>query len=179
MKPIGPLMWEHRAIERVTGAFNSQILRMKQENVIDVVFIDTAVDFIRTYADRTHHGKEEAILFRDLAKKELSDDHEQNMSELIEEHKFARATTKKLVEARDRYVRGGIVPLDEVISLFRTLSDFYPQHIEKEDKHFFFPAMEYFSIEEQDAMLQEFYEFDRKMIHEKYEQIASMLEHWG
>jgi len=33
--------------------------------------VDVAVDFIVTYADRTHHGKEEDILFRDLQDKNL------------------------------------------------------------------------------------------------------------
>lgn len=178
MQPIGPLMWEHRTIERVIRVFKDQILHMQQENAIDVAFIDAAVDFIRTYADRTHHGKEEAILFRDLANKELSEEHARIMAELIEEHRFARATTRNLVEARDRYVRGDPVPLGEFITHFRTLSDFYPQHIEKEDRHFFYPAMEYFSDEEREAMLREFYEFDRKMIHEKYNQIADLLERW-
>ena len=48
---------------------------------------------------------------------------------------------------------------------------FYPRHIEKEDKHFFFPILNYFSAEEQDGMLREFYEFDRRMIHEKYRKV--------
>ncbi|MDG6256094.1 MAG: hypothetical protein QCH35_00690 [Methanomicrobiaceae archaeon] len=107
MEPIGPLMWEHRTIERVIGIFDSQILRMRQGHAIDIPFIDTAVDFIRTYADRTYHGKEEDILFRDLAGKDLSEEHARIMAELIEEHTFARATTRKLVAARDRYVIGG------------------------------------------------------------------------
>lgn len=38
--------------------------------------------------------------------------------------------------------------------------------------------MEYFSEEEEDAMLREFYEFDREMIHEKYDQVAGLLERW-
>ena len=37
---------------------------------VDPVFIDTAVDFIHTYADRCHHGKEEDILFKALAAKD-------------------------------------------------------------------------------------------------------------
>ncbi len=38
------------------------------------------------YADRTHHGKEQDILFRDLEKKELSPNHTKIMGELLEEH---------------------------------------------------------------------------------------------
>jgi hypothetical protein len=37
--------------------------------------------------------------------------------------------------------------------------------------------MEYFSKEEQDNMLQEFWEFDQKMIHEKYTKMMNDLEH--
>ena len=41
-----------------------------------------------------------------------------------------------------------------------TLIKRYPVHIEKEDKHFFIPSMEYLSMQEQTAMLEEFREFD-------------------
>ena len=56
------------------------------------------------------------------------------------------------------------------------LVQFYPKHIEKEDKHFFIPCMAYFTKQEQAAMLAECFEFDRQMIHEKYEQAVRQLE---
>jgi hypothetical protein len=46
------------------------------------------------------------------------------------------------------------------------LAEFYPKHIEKENKKFFYPVMEYLTPQEQEIMLQEFYDFDRKLIHE-------------
>jgi hemerythrin-like domain-containing protein len=46
-------------------------------------FVDAVVDFIRVYADRTYHGREEDILFRDLEKKNLSDDDRRVMNELL------------------------------------------------------------------------------------------------
>ncbi|MBN2297153.1 MAG: cation-binding protein, partial [Deltaproteobacteria bacterium] len=61
MKPIGPLMWEHRLIEKMLSLFEKEIQRINDTGEVNPVFIDTAVDFIRTYADRTHHGKEEDI----------------------------------------------------------------------------------------------------------------------
>ena len=45
------------------------------------------------------------------------------------------------------------------------LVKFYPMHIEKEDKHFFISVMNYFSAKEQSAMLEQFWVFDRNMIH--------------
>ena len=48
------------------------------------------------------------------------------------------------------------------------LVEFYPRHIDKEDKHFFIPCMAYFSEAEQADLLARMHEFDRLLIHEKY-----------
>ena len=174
MKPIGPLMWEHRLIEKMLRLFDGEIKRIVAENRIDPVFIDTAVDFIRTYADRTHHGKEEDILFRDLGKKQLSPELTDIMNELIEEHKYARSVVGKLIAAKDRYLQGADTA-QEVIACLQELAQFYPRHIKKEDKHFFYPCLDYFPKEEQDRMLAEFWEFDKNMIHEKYKKVVEQL----
>jgi hemerythrin-like domain-containing protein len=140
------------------------------------MFIDKAVDFIRIYADRTHHGKEEDILFRDLALKELAPEHDQIMHELLEEHKWARATTGQIVGAKNRYVDGDTSAVDEMADLLEKLTEFYPIHIAKEDQHFFVPVMKYFSEEELAAMLAEMWEFDRQLIHEKYKKVVEEFE---
>ena len=85
MKPIGPLMWEHRLIEKMLGHLMRHIDKAETDKKINPIIIDTAVDFIRMYADRTHHGKEEEILFRDLAQKELTAELKKTMQELFDE----------------------------------------------------------------------------------------------
>jgi len=176
MKPIGPLMHEHRLIERTLNLIDAQCVWMEKEKCINAVAIDTIVDCIRTYADRTHHGKEEGILFRDLQKKSLSDEHARITRELIEEHRQARVMVGAIVKAKTAYLAGDKEALSTILTNFQNLARFYPKHIEKEDKHFFFPILDYFSKEEQDAMLREFNEFDSKMIHEKYTQVVEELE---
>jgi len=52
------------------------------------------------------------------------------------------------------------------------LAEFYPENIEKEDKHFFMPIMKYFTDEESREMLQE---FDMAMIHWKYQHVIKAL----
>jgi hemerythrin-like domain-containing protein len=171
MKPIGPLMWEHRLIEKMLVSMMKHVDKIEKSKKVNPLVIDVAVDFVRMYADRTHHGKEEEILFRDLAKKELTPELKKIMQELFDEHVWGRKTTAMLVAAKDEYLQGDEKKLTEVIDLARQLGNFYPKHIEKEDKHFFYPCQEYFSNEEQDKMLAEFWEFDRKMIHEKYNKV--------
>ena len=69
MQARGALMMEHRLIERVVTLMQSALHDIESTGRIDLVFVQAIVDFIGTYADRTHHGKEEDILFRRLALK--------------------------------------------------------------------------------------------------------------
>jgi hemerythrin-like domain-containing protein len=176
MQPIAPLMIEHRLIERMIKAMSDELEHMETTGKADPEFIETAADFMRTYADRCHHGKEEDILFRDLKKKTMSQEHEKMMNGLIEEHRWGRKTARDLLEAKERYHQGDTKALSTIENSIRFLVDFYPSHIEKEDKRFFLPVMEYFSREEKDAMLKEEYEFDRQFIQEKYRTIVAAAE---
>ena len=176
MQARGPLMIEHRLIERMLSVIRNALTEIEARHKVDPVFVDTAVDFIRVYADRTHHGKEEDILFRELENKGLAAEDRQIMQELIEEHVFGRQTTKALVEANTRYRNGDQSALTAIADNLQTLTAFYPRHIEKEDKVFFPASRSYFSDEEDQALLTEFYEFDRKMIHEKYTALVNGFE---
>ena len=168
-------MKEHRVIEKMIGLIGDELSRIKGTGKADVRFIDTAVDFIRVYADQCHHGKEEDILFRDLEKKDISADHRKIMDELIEEHLYGRKVVGSLVEARRKYEAGDEKELAAIRDLLGKLVDFYPGHIDKEDHHFFKPVMEYFSDKEIKAMLDECREYDMNMIHEKYRNVVNDL----
>lgn len=175
MLPIGPLMAEHRIIEQMIVIMEKEIEEMKKFNKANPLFINVAVDFIRVYADRTHHGKEEDILFRDLEKKNLSPKHLKTMEELVEEHIWARKKVGKLVEAINSYIKGNIEAVKEIINFVSELAKFYPEHIKKEDKNFFIPILKYFTEEELEKMLQEFWDFDKTLIHEKYKKVIDEL----
>jgi len=161
MMPIGPLMIEHRLIERMIEVMTRQLQRWEAEPTMDPSFIETAVDFIRSYGDRCHHGKEEDILFRDLSKKPISSNHKRIMEELVEEHRWGRETTGRLVEVNRAYQSGNAEAASTILECVKALVEFYPKHTENEDWHFFLPIMDYFSKEEKAAMLNEEYEFDR------------------
>lgn len=176
MMPIGPLMIEHRLIERMIEVMKRQLQRWERGGKVDPSFIETAVDFIRTYADRCHHGKEEDILFRDLSEKSISSDHKRIMEELVADHRWGRKTTGRLTEANEAYRNGDAEGASTILDCVKALVEFYPKHIEKEDRHFFIPIMDYFSKEEKDAMLNEEYEFDRVLIHEKYRDSVRQAE---
>ena len=165
-------MIEHRLIEKMVGALKKELIEVTGGKKPDTRFLYAAIDFFRTYADRTHHGKEEDILFRDLSAKPMSEEHKRIVTELMEEHAVARKNVLGLYEANERYEEGDPSAVSDIASSIKNITELYPIHIEKEDRHFFIPVMEYFSEEEQVKMLREFYLFDRNMIHEKYKKVV-------
>ena len=176
MMPVGPMMIEHRLIERMIEAMHKELDRFLRDRKADPALILTFVDFVRTYADRCHHGKEEDILFRELERKNLSREHREMMAQLIRDHKWAREQTKDLAEATEKYAAGDEGMFLILTARLKALTEFYPEHIEREDRHFFLPVMGYFSQEEKDAMLEEGFEFDQSLIHDKYKQIVEQSE---
>jgi hemerythrin-like domain-containing protein len=176
MMPIGPLMVEHRLIERMIVLMKRELEEVEASDAVRTAFLHDVVDFLRTYADRCHHGKEEHILFRELREKDLSAEHEKTLEELIQEHVYGRETVAKLASAGEAYQQGEGDSVRVVKECLAALVQFYPQHIEKEDKHFFFPCMDYFTEAEKDEMLREFREFDRALVHQKYAGLVKRLE---
>jgi hemerythrin-like domain-containing protein len=176
MLPIASLMIEHRLIERMIRVVSCEAARIKKEKNVNAVFIDTFVDFMRNFADKLHHGKEEDILFRECAAKKMSPEHTKMLKNLLDEHVIGRKTIGDLVAAKEKYVKGDTSASTEVVAKLEKLADMYPKHIEKEDKHFFIEVMEYFSQAEKDEMLKESNEFDRNFMNKKYGSIVDDLE---
>ncbi len=179
MQPIAPLMMEHRLIERMVGLLKIELDRIGVYGRVDPDFIDNAVSFMKEYSDICHHGKEEKILFAELSKKPLSRELKKMMDDLIQEHRFMRKIVNDLVRAKDNYMQLKPDAKAEIISCLNSLAEFYPPHIEKEDKHFFIPVMDYLSDGEKEGMLGTFQEFDSRLFHDEYRMMVSgMEERW-
>lgn len=168
MMPVGPLMIEHRLIERLMPLIRGAVEAARRDGRIDPRFVAQVLDFVRTYADRCHHGKEEDILFRELDRKPLSRAHRAVMNELVEEHREGRKAVGELRLSLAAYERGDRAALGTIIDRLDWLAAFYPGHIRKEDADFFLPCMDYFNAAERGALLGEMREFDRKLIHDLY-----------
>ena len=176
MKPKGPLMIEHRLIEKAIDILKKMKIKILQENKINNLNIHTIIDFIRIYADQTHHGKEEDILFEQLKNKNLDKEDKKMMDDLINEHNYARSLVKELNDANEKFQLGDKSYLNIIIKNIDELINFYPGHIIKEDEIFFPDSEKYFDVSELNEMLASFYEFDKKMIHRKYKSVVESLQ---
>lgn len=168
MLPVGLLMIEHRLIERLINLMDSQAGRIEKENKIDPDFLAFAIDFLRTYADKCHHGKEEDILFKTLEQKSLSAEHREMIKDLLRDHIRSRKMVAALSESKDKCLQGEKLALKDITGLVRGLVQLYCRHIKKEDKDFFLPMMGYLNKDEQSRMLKDFQDFDKRFVQTVY-----------
>ena len=173
--PIESLLAEHRLTERMVAVMEWRVADMESIGTADLRFIDGAVEFLRIYADRCHHGKEEDVLFRELARKPLSAEHRRVLDELTAEHVFARQTTARLVEARDLYAAGEASAFADIAACLHMFVEFYPKHIAKEEQGFFPQVMSYFTAAELSTLRAEQNEFDRRLLQVLY---GKAVEAW-
>jgi hemerythrin-like domain-containing protein len=139
MTPVEILMNEHRHIERMLDCLEAMTITFLAEHRIDSTFAREAVAFLQDYADRCHHGKEEARLFPALEANGLSSDCGPT-TVMRYEHEQGRARIKEMAEA----IAAGERNDDEAPARFSRAARMYlgllREHIQKED-HCLFPMV--------------------------------------
>ncbi|MBM3246638.1 MAG: hemerythrin domain-containing protein [Candidatus Omnitrophica bacterium] len=175
--PVGPLMIEHRLIERMVALIEQESAKIREKGQVNIELANAAADFFKVYADLCHHGKEEDILFKELQVKPLSAGDKAMLEELKSDHVRARGLVGKLAaSAKDIRSQQTKVKAGLIAEIMEDLSKLYRAHIRKEDKQFFIPVMKYFTKNEQDEMLSKFREFDMTLIHERYKSAVLQYE---
>jgi hemerythrin-like domain-containing protein len=90
MKPTEILSAEHRVIEQVLDCLEKIAERAESSRALDVASARTALEVLRTFADRCHHGKEENCLFPKLASCGFPT-HVGPVAVMLQEHESGRA----------------------------------------------------------------------------------------
>ncbi len=180
MGPSEILFEEHRVIERVLATLEKMADRFEEEKRIDPEPAEEALDFIRNFADRCHHGKEEVLLFRILETKDRFPKGCGPSEVLRAEHAHGRTLVRCMAEAIADAREGRAIALDRFLQSTRTYIALLREHIKKEDNCFFPNANMSLTAEEDRKLSEEFEEFERKEMgkgtHAKYLAIADSLE---
>lgn len=170
MLPIGTLMKEHRVIEKSLRLMTAEKARMDHGSM-DIGVVEALVGFIAVFADESHHGKEERILFPALKGKNRSYEFDETTSILMKEHASIRNHLRTIQNALQWYYDGDKASAETISREFGEIVAIYTAHIAKEDKHFFQTAMTVLSEEEKDEMLLAMGEFDADFLLNHYEKV--------
>lgn len=175
MQAIDILMEEHRIVEKVLDSLETAANRLSEGDTIPMDFFIKAVDFIKNFADGSHHKKEEGILFVAMETNGMPQDAEP-VSIFLEEHEEGRRLTRAMREGAERVQRGEATALSQVIQNALDYVTLLRGHIQKED-HMLFPLTDnVIPVEQHQQLMVEFNRIENEQdVHEKYLRIADEL----
>jgi hemerythrin-like domain-containing protein len=133
MDCIDLMVQEHRNIKRMLAVIRKYCYRiLKNEDIRYEVFFEI-IDFIRGYADRHHHGKEEELLFSRMLE-EMGPLAEKLVRHgMLVEHDLGRLHVGELEEAVRRVMAGDDEARLDVIANAISYTHLLTRHIDKED----------------------------------------------
>lgn len=160
MTAIEALSAEHRLIENVIGALAAAPAALGAGRGLDIRTLRGAVEFLRDYADRRHHQREEGAFFPLLVDRGVPAQG-CPIGGLNHEHEKGRVMVSALEETIDNYEQSSSGSDQVLKQALQNLIDLYRKHLWMEDA-MVFPMAERLLTEADDRELQtRFADLDR------------------
>ena len=178
MRPTEILKHEHQIILGVLDVAERDATAIAGGAPVDVDRMAKFVDFIRTFADKCHHAKEEDILFVRMGDKGFPREAGP-IGVMLHEHDLGRAHVAAIIANTAAAAAGDGDARAQVVEHLTGYASLLRQHIYKEDNVLYPMADQAFSEEDQSALSADFERVERDEIgagvHEKYEALAREL----
>jgi len=134
--PMTMLKDEHTNIMKVVKAMENLASTAESGGGVRIDLMEQCADFMRTYADKGHHGKEEDVLFHYLYENGF---HAATapIPVLKSEHEEARRLIRTLQSELESLKVSQPQATENVVQLLRAITRLYFAHIGKENFRFF------------------------------------------
>ncbi|MDP3880421.1 MAG: hemerythrin domain-containing protein [Dehalococcoidales bacterium] len=179
MSATEELKKEHRVIERVLTIIGEADVRESEGKDLPAEFFPKIIDFIRNFADRCHHGKEEDNLFPAMEQRGIPR-QDGPVAIMLMEHDEGRGYVRGLDEAAQRLAAGDKGAMREAMDNALDYAGLLRQHIEKEDNILYRMADQALTAADQQQLLERFEEVERERLgegkHEEYLTLVADLE---
>lgn len=133
MKSIEIMVNEHENIRRMLKVVRSVSYEIMTQGEFDIEDMPKIIDFIRTYADSHHHGKEEDILFKTMNDKIERLREAGSITGMYIEHDLGRLYMQDLEKALKEYSEGNDQARLDIIANAIGYTNLLDRHIEKEN----------------------------------------------
>lgn len=179
MQPTNILRGEHRTIERMLAVLQRAAAKLEEGERIDPTIFEKAVDFIRNYADRFHHAKEEDVLFRTMEAHGFPGNGGP-IGVMLMEHEEGRAHVRGMDEALKTQPKDGEEARASLIHHARGFAELLSAHIYKEDNVLYPMGEQLLPPAVQERMLEQFETLERSVLdpdeHRRYLAMVEELE---
>lgn len=160
---------EHQNILKVIDVLLKECDLLQSGKKIDNDFFKKTIDFVKGYADKFHHAKEEDILFIEMNKDEIQM-HCNPIEQMLHEHDLGRNFIKELEKGVEKNNK------DKIIENARGYAQLLRDHISKEDNILYPMADETLSQNIKNEMLEKFKQVEQEMFGEKEKYLLFLKE---
>ncbi len=133
MESIRIMVDEHTNIRRMLAVVRNVCYRVMTDGEYDLEDFPRIIDFIRTYADKHHHGKEENVLFETMNRSLENIAKSGAITGMYIEHDLGRLFMANLEKGLDRFIAGDDHARLDIIGNSIGYTDLLDRHIEKEN----------------------------------------------
>lgn len=179
MRPTEILMDEHKAILRLLDVLRKISHTLQNGNSVSVDTMEKAIDFIRTFADKCHHAKEEYVLFRFMEEHGMPR-YGGPIGVMLMEHDQGREYVSKMAEAIKEIKQGNSSGGKKYAENAMNFADLLTQHIHKEDNILYPMSEQMMEDGDEKKLLEEFEKSEKERVgegvHEKYLKLLEEIE---
>lgn len=180
MNCIELMVEEHKNIKRILAVVRKYCSRILNGDRVDYEDFFKIIDFVRNYADRHHHGKEETMLFNKMTEELGSTAEKLVRYGMNVEHDLGRLYIQELELSVKRVLDGDQDSKLDVIANAVSYTHLLHRHIDKEDGVVFKYAQNNLSEGTLVKLDHECEEFEKKAkadaVHDKYLKLVEELE---
>lgn len=133
MESIKIMVAEHDNIRRMLKVIRKVCYRVLTKGEYDVSDFPRIIDFVRSYADKLHHGKEEDILFVTMNNELEKLSKSGAITGMYIEHDSGRLFMANLEKGVNKFIAGDDEARLDVIANAICYADLLDRHIEKEN----------------------------------------------
>lgn len=156
--PTQVLMAEHEMILEALDALEKKVAAVQAGAAPDRAYFDKAVNFLRGFADKCHHGKEENLLFKRMTERGFPVQGGP-IAVMLSEHEAGRAFIRGIAEGAAK-LGTDPVAAKQIVENARGYIDLLRAHIGKENNVLFPMADRALGPEDQAYLAKEFERFE-------------------
>ncbi len=176
MKPTDDLINEHRAIKIMLGIMQKIAAEIQKQKEPDLNDTGNIINFLKTFADKCHHGKEENVLFPALVEAGVPDENGP-VGVMLHEHTLGRGFIKDMESAAESYKAGNRSSSALIADSMTNYVNLLTNHILKEENVLFRMADKLLSATIQEKILDNFEEIEEEVVgHGVHEQFHELLD---
>jgi hemerythrin-like domain-containing protein len=179
MRPTEQLKEEHKAIKLMLQILEKVCEKLESNEKVNPEHLEKIVEFIKVFADKCHHGKEEDLLFPAMEEAGIPKEGGP-IGVMLVEHNLGRDYVKGMTQAVAKYKTGDGTVSPKIVENARNYIKLLIPHINKEDNILYLMADMRLSKDKQQELLEEFEKVEHEIIgagkHEEFHQLLHDLK---